>query len=401
MTSPEPWSRIGRHEMLPEASHDEAARFTAIAQLNAFLAARVAPGVQRAYEGRARQAFRLRHGREPLDRHDVGEALGRDPAYRSWSALRRNAMEMRQQAGRALVLRQAAALRERARKFNAGAATLRLDPRLDVPRYVSAVDAHLMPGGYTAEYQGDDVSNAANYDAGMFATVGGSAGPWNDAAGRALVDWLRRERPGFSPRRIVDLGAGLGHNTLPLRRAFPDAEVFAIDVAAPMLRYGHARAAALGVHDVQFLQQDATRTSLESGSCDLVYTTMVLHETSREALPRLFAEARRLLRADGLTIHLEQPPYRGLPAFEQFMRDWDGRYNNEPFWSALHESVLPDLLVRAGFARGRVFESRCVAPRADGAAGADHEDFGRSPRWYAVGAWQTAQGRAAVGEQGT
>ena len=38
------------------------------------------------------------------------------------------------------------------------------------------------------------------------------------------------------------------------------------------------------------------------------------------------------------------------------MRDWDGRYNNEPFWSALHESVLPDLLVHAGFARGRVFE---------------------------------------------
>ncbi len=401
MSYPAPWHTIGRHDLLPTATHDEVVRFDVVAQLNAHVAQRLAPKVREAYEAHALNAWRMRHGREPADRHEVAEAMQREPAYRSFSLVRRHTMEIRQQAGRSLVARQRDRLRDVAREVNAEAATLRLDPALDLPRYVTAVDTHLMQGGYTAERVADDVGNAANYDAGMYATIGGSGGPWNDAAGRALVAWVRREHPRFAPRRIVDLGCGLGHNTLPLRDAFPEAEIIAVDVAAPMLRYGHARAQSRGYRDVQFVQADATATGLEESSADIVFTTMVLHETSRQALPKIFAEAHRLLRAGGLTIHLEQPPYRGIPAFEQFMRDWDGRYNNEPFWSALHESDLAALLAKAGFGAANVFETRCVAPpAADAGTGTDavkHEDFGRAPAWYAVGAWQAAKGLAAIG----
>lgn len=123
---------------------------------------------------------------------------------------------------------------------------------------------------------------------------------------------------------------------------------------------------------------------------------MVLHETSAEALPRILAETRRLLRPGGLAIHLEQPPYRRFEPFEQFMRDWDGRYNNEPFWTALHEMDLTERLARAGFERDRVFETECRAPTFKAAAGRS-EDFGRAPAWYAVGAWQAANGLAVIG----
>ena len=396
MSSPAPWHTIGRHDVLPAAQHDDMARFDVVAQINARVAQVLAPKVKAAYDSRARQGFRLRHGREPLDRHDVAEAMQREPAYRIFSLVRRNNMEIRQHAGRQLVAREAASLCDRARALNEGAATLRLNPTLETPRYVSAVDTHLMRGGYAAERMADDVTNPANYDAGMYATTGGAAGPWNDAAGRALVDWLKREHPQFKPRRIVDLGCGLGHNTLPLRAAFPEAEIIAIDVAAPMLRYGHARARSLGVSDITFMQADATSAPVEENSCDLVFTTMVLHETSRQALPRFFSEAHRLLRAGGLTVHLEQPPYRGLDPFEQFMRDWDGRFNNEPFWSALHESDLPALLVKAGFGAHNVFESRCSAlPPSQSVI--QNEDFGRAPSWYVVGAWQAAKGIAVIG----
>ncbi|NBU24576.1 MAG: class I SAM-dependent methyltransferase [Gammaproteobacteria bacterium] len=396
MSHPAPWADIGRHALMPEAGHDEAARFDVVAQLNTFLAGRLAPAVRDAYEGRVRHAFRMRHGHEPRDRREVAEAMSRDPAWRTWSLVRRNTMEMRQHAGRQLVGRQAEVLRDRVRALNEGSPNLHLDPSLDVPRYVAAMDTHLMRGGYAAERMQDDVANPANYDSGFFATVGGMAGPWNDAAGRALAAWLEREHPAFKPRVIVDLGCGLGHNTLPLRKAFPEARIVAIDVAAPFLRYGHARARSLGVDDVEFRQEDATATSLPDRSADLVYTTMVLHETSAEALPRLLAETRRLLRPGGLAIHLEQPPYRRFEPFEQFMRDWDGRYNNEPFWTALHDMDLTERLVRAGFARDRVFETECRAPTFKAAAGRS-EDFGRAPAWYAVGAWQAANGLAAIG----
>ena len=48
-----------------------------------------------------------------------------------------------------------------------------------------------MPGGYTTELAADDVSAAANYDIGIFATTGGVSGCYNDGAGLAVVRWLK------------------------------------------------------------------------------------------------------------------------------------------------------------------------------------------------------------------
>lgn len=382
---PRPWSAIGRHAMLPGATHDETARFNAIAALNHFMARHLVPVVKRTYEERAAERFRARFGHAPADRHEVRQALEAEPPYRCWSMLRRNTMEMRQQAGRMLVLRQARALAARAAALGRAAhRPLELDPAVQVPRYLTATEPHLMPGGYHTEVFAGDVSAAASYDAGLFATVGGAAGPLDDAAGRALVALLAREHPHLAPRRVLDLGCGVGHNTLPVAAAFPQAEIVAVDVAAPMLRYGHARASALGVRNVRFVQADATRTGLEPAAFDLVFSTMVLHETSRAAVGALLAESHRLLAPGGITVHLEQPPYRGLPPFEQFMRDWDGRFNNEPFWSGLHELDLAHLLAAAGFERASIFETRMRAPgrEDDGAC----EDYGRAPSWYAIGA---------------
>jgi hypothetical protein len=77
------------------------------------------------------------------------------------------------------------------------------------------------------------------------------------------------------------------------------------------------------------------------------------------------------------------------------MRDWDGRFNNEPFWGALHDSDLPAMLERAGFDKHCIFESQCIAPAWQWVG--QQEDFGRAPAWYAVGAWQAANGLAALG----
>lgn len=178
MSFPSPWHTIGRHGLLPAATHDEMARFDIVALLNAQIAQSLSPKVKAAYESRARQSFRLRHGRNPVDRSEVAEAVMRqEPAYRVFSLVRRNAMEIRQHAGRQLVAREAESLRVRAKSANEGVDTLKLDPTLEPPRCVSAVDTHLMQGGYTAERMTDDVKNPANYDAGMNATTGGAAGP--------------------------------------------------------------------------------------------------------------------------------------------------------------------------------------------------------------------------------
>ena len=396
MDVPPPYTALTRHGMSPNASHDEAARFNFLAGLNKYLAGTLGPGNKLAYETRVLPAFRAEHGRDPVDRHEIREAMNGDPFHRTWSALKRNSMEMRQQNGRAMVLRQLDMLDAQARQYNEGKATLELDPAVATPIYQAAVDIHCMPGSYHGEERAGDVSAGANYDCGLFATTGGALGGLNDGGGVAVAQWVKKERPDWVPQRILDIGCTVGHNVVPIALAFPEAEVIAIDTAAPSLRYAHARAQSLGARNLRFVQMNGEDLSrFPDNHFDWVQTTMFLHELSAKSMPRLLAEAHRVLRPGGLILHVEQPQYGpDMPLYEQFIRDWDAFNNNEPFWSAMHGVELEDVMERAGFAREtqfvvgvRAVVDRSVFPEAPTG---EAEDHGRAAVWNAYGAWKAA-----------
>jgi SAM-dependent methyltransferase len=389
---PPDYRAVGRHGVFPDTSHDEIARLNFLAHMNRHLATRIMPHVKSAWDQRTGPRFERDQGRPPKDRHEVRKALLTDPAFTTWSALRRMTMEQRQQAGRWTCVRQAEELAARTDAMTQGDERLSLDPALPIPRYISAVDHHCMPGSYHAELFPGDVSGAASYDHAIFATTGGMLGRYSDGGGHAVVKWLRANRPDFQPRRILDLGATLGHNTLPIAQAFPEAEVVAVDVGAPMLRYGLARAKSLGVDNIRFVQADGADLSrFANGSFDWVQTTMFLHELSHTSMRAIFAEIHRLLAPGGVVLHVEQPQYAPtMPLFEQAMRDWDAFYNNEPFWSAMHEIDLNACLMAAGFEAGKLIHDgvtavvdKVVFPDA---ADDSSEDYGRKAAWHVIGA---------------
>lgn len=389
---PPDYRAVGRHAVFPETSHDEIERLNLLAHMNRHLATRVMPYVKTAWETRAGPALQRAEGRPPRDRHEVRKALLADPAFQTWSALRRMTMEQRQQAGRWTTLRQEEALAAKADALTRGDPRLELDPALPIPRYVSAVDHHCMPGSYHREAFPGDVAGAANYDHAIFATTGGALGRYSDGGGHAVVEWVREHRPGVAPRRILDLGATMGQNALPIAEAFPDAEVVAVDVGAPVLRYGLARAKSLGVANIRFVQADGADLSrFADGSFDWVQTTMFLHELSTASMAAIFRETHRLLAPGGVVLHVEQPQYDpAMPLFEQAMRDWDAFYNNEPFWSRLHEIDLDAALIAAGFSRDQLIHDgvtavvdRDVFPDAADDSG---EDYGRKAAWHVIGA---------------
>jgi SAM-dependent methyltransferase len=303
-------------------------------------------------------------------------------------------MEMRQQNGRQIVLRQLDELDAKAKAFNEASGLLELDPSVQQPIYATCVDIHCQPGGYHGGEREGDVTVGANYDVGLFATTGGALGSLNNGGGQAVVGWVKANRPDWQPKRILDVGCTVGHNAVPFAEGFPDAEVIAIDTAAASLRYGAARAAGLGVKNIRFVQASGEDLSrFPDDHFDWVQTTMFLHELSAESMPKILAECRRVLKPGGLLLHVEQPQYGpDMPLYEQFIRDWDAYNNNEPFWSAMHGVDLKAVMEEAGFPMDHQFVTgvRAVPDKSLFPASPDgeEEDYGRAAIWNAYGAWK-------------
>ncbi len=367
------------HGLLPRLEADDRARQEYVKSFKLHLASKVAPGNRMAWQA---------HGETGGDRKDVRRTLSHDPFFRFWSSLQRNSQEMMWKSTQIPVEREHATLMGRGKAVKSAGGSLRLNPDLEIPRYHRHVDIHCMPGGYHTEFAPDDLANGAVYDRAVYIYAMGRMGPFNSDIGDTAIAYLKAHFPDLAPRRILDMGCTVGHSTVPYVDAYPGAEVHAIDVGAPVLRYAHARAESLG-KAVHFSQQNAEHTDFEDGSFDLIVSHILVHETSHDAIRAIMRECRRLLRPGGVVIHAETPPYRDLEPFDAFMLDWDTRNNNEPFWEASHEIDPRAIGAETGFDPDAMFEG--VQPSAFDAAEAERTrlfqggDFGGGGMWYVWG----------------
>lgn len=342
------------HPVLPKANADEAARQEFAKSFKGFIQSALLPGLTPVYQTRVARKFERQHGRLPQDRRDIREGMVDDIYFQHYAAANRIAQELMWESVNGSVDRQLPELIEKARQLSAAtAAKLDMPEGFEPPRYVTALDIHCMPGGYCSEVCEDDISVGALYDRGVYLYSMGYTGPNNDDMGRSVVNYIKRRMPDFVPRRILDMGCTVGHSTLPYKELFPDAEVWGIDVGGPCVRYAHARAAGMGF-EVNFAQMNAEETSFPDGYFDLVVSHILLHETSGKAMPRIFAEAHRVLAPGGWMIHADLPPFDLMDPFTQFILDNETWYNNEPFWGAMRDMDQIALAERAGFERSDV-----------------------------------------------
>lgn len=377
-----------QHEMLPSATHDERARQNFVQSLKVHLATKVSPGNKVVYEKRAKPRFEQEQQRAPQDRHDVRRVMKDEPYYQTWSALLRTSQEMMWDSVATSVERQLPDLTVRAKTNGRALGSLTLDPALTIPSYHQAVDIHCQPGGYHAENSPSDIAAGAIYDRAVHIYAMGRMGPYNDDLGASLVMHLKAQYPHFQPNRILDMGCSVGHSTLPYADAYPSAEIQAIDVGAPMLRYAHARAEAFGKR-VYFSQQNAEGTNFADGSFDLIVSHILLHETSAKAIRNIVRECYRLLTPGGMMFHVEVPQYHGMDPYEAFILDWDTYNNNEPFWGALHDMDLVALAGEGGFTAEQVIQT--AIPSAFKMARSRTQlfqggDFGGGGQWFVFGA---------------
>jgi ubiquinone/menaquinone biosynthesis C-methylase UbiE len=343
-----------RHPMLIRGKHDETTRQQFVHNLRLCLAADVMPGNREVYERRVKPAFKKKNKRDPKNRHEVRREMSQDPYYRLFCATQRASQEMMWDSVQDSVERELPELKARARANPYKTqGTLRIPKDFTVPRYHTAADIHLQPGGYhqTADGQ-DSIAAGALYDRSVFIYAIGGMGDMNDDLGKTLVGYYRENFAGQNPERVLDMGCSVGHSTLVWAQEFPDAEVHGLDCGEGMVRYAHARAQNLGI-PAHFSQQNAEKTDFPDDYFDVVCSHIMLHETSATAFRNIIEESYRILKPGGVMMHLDLMRDEGMQPFDSFMMDWEAYNNNETFLVRLRDMDWKKVAVDAGFARNK------------------------------------------------
>ncbi|WP_446830913.1 methyltransferase domain-containing protein [Candidatus Foliamicus sp.] len=351
------------HALAMHRNRDARARERFVSGLRGYVLNDLAATMRKDFESGVGEEVKEVAASEQFDGADVHRAMRSREIFKAYSSARCTAQQMVWDVVMDSVEQQRGQLNAKGKslmnKASAGG-TLELDPTLEIPRYVEAVDVHLMPGCYYREYGGDDLAAGAIYDQGLNVFAFGAMGSELNDIGWSMANFYKVRINDPKPRRILDVGCTIGHNTLPWKQVFPDAEVHGVDVAAPCLRYAHARAEAMGV-EAHFHQQSAENIRFPDNSVDVVFSSMFLHELPNKAIRKFLAEAHRVLRPGGVLLNMELPPNDRMAAYDQFYLDWDSYYNNEPFYKDFRDQDPRELTVAAGFPADGYFEG--VMPR--------------------------------------
>jgi hypothetical protein len=349
---------VRQHAMLPVPEHDDIARRSFVISYMQHVNQTLEDGNHAIWGKRVSRAFRAENGHEPTRVGEVRKAMLREPYTQYWSSLRRCGKEMQYESVGPMVERQLPDLITKAKKYrdsNKKLGSLMLDPLIKAPRYNTEIEIHAKPGGYHTDLTEDDVFAGAEFDWTLDMNYMGGVGEWGDDMGASLAAWTRKNLAQLEPSAILDMGCTIGHSTLPWVDYYPQAEIHAIDVAAPCLRYAHARAEALGMK-VQFSQDNAEHTKFGDGSFDLIVSHILLHELSYKAIHSFYKECFRLLRSGGYMLHMDLPPKKDVDTVTHFLIDWNTHFQAEPFVTTLSELDRDEIAIKAGFKKRNIFE---------------------------------------------
>ena len=136
---------------------------------------------------------------------------------------------------------------------------------------------------------------------------------------QVLQDYFN-EMSAEAPKKIIDLGCGVGMSSVAITEAFPAAQVTGVDLSPYFLTVGQYRLKQLAKPAaIQWKHAAAENTGLSANSADLVSAFLVFHELPTSAAKEILAEAHRLIRPGGHFAIMDMNPnskiYRELPPY--------------------------------------------------------------------------------------
>ena len=152
-----------------------------------------------------------------------------------------------------------------------------------------------------------------------------------EEAGQELV--ARLEWMSIAPRRVLNVGAGLGRLSDALQARFAQADIIHLEFNEAMLEAGCRAKPGL------WLQADARQLPLANQSVDLVIANLLLPWI--EDAPAVLAEWRRVLTPNGLLMLSTLGP--------DTLKEWRAQINPDVLTQCVDMHNVGDALVTAGF----------------------------------------------------
>jgi ubiquinone/menaquinone biosynthesis C-methylase UbiE len=235
-----------------------------------------------------------------------------------------------------------------------GPGTLQYDENWQdsVPDYASR-EIHIQPGGYAKEELA-----GLFYDYGLKVFMGGAAD--HDQLAKHVAKAVAVP-DNNSVERILDLGVSAGATTIALKEAYPEAEVWGIDISAPMVRYAHVRAMEAGA-DIHLRQMAAEELEFPDNHFDAVLAMLLFHELPVPVANEVISEVFRVLRPGGKFTVLDFSGERSRGVYSMFFAEMDAADNGEPYLPDYVRSNIEDQLVKAGF-RLEYYEPKAALTR--------------------------------------
>ena len=229
-------------------------------------------------------------------------------------------------------------------------ASLHLNPELRIPKQQLMTNLHGMPGGYLSDSGHQDILAGLRYLNYLYLFSTGS--PFesfsDNLVPRVKDEFIENYFPSLNPKRILDLGCGIGHNAISLKNLYPNAQVTGVDLGAAMLRCGYVNAKLLN-QEIEFYQQNADCTEFPDGHFDLITSFFVFHEITNTSMKRIIGECARLLRPGGVMIHFDAGIFldpRTLKA--KVFRDIQALSNNEIFIVSPPLATIEKMIEKSG-----------------------------------------------------
>jgi ubiquinone/menaquinone biosynthesis C-methylase UbiE len=328
----EPRGKTGRLERLPTLNADS--RHDFLKGARKWRGSTLRAAARKRFDNLLKEAGEDPRKDLPLDR--IFELVGQDPLISLEARLRIDTQRMSQDNLQAAMEQygEEAYLAELEDYDQRGPGKLELDLGLTIPDY-ARYQIHMQPGGYV----GNAFAGAIyHYDTNGFYGARGR-GNFQDEHHTKLVSYVSAPIDG-QVRRILDLGCGIGQMAVGLKEKHPQAEVWGVDVAAPMLRYGHMRAIDQGV-EVNFAQRLAENTKFPDNHFDVVTAYILHHELPAEISRQVIAEAFRVLRPGGVYVPIDFYTGHRRTPMTAYLRHqiWKDHRWNEEVWRMEYQEM--------------------------------------------------------------